>query len=129
MEYLSDKQKVALAKQFNLIVRAISDFQLTNWGERNKAEFDTLFHKERELLLHVEHLLNRGTILISDDPSGLVIDVENFGEDLRMQLKYCNLNTANELISRSLILASSIFGFAPNFHEKPQKKIAQLYVA
>jgi len=111
---LSDRQKVALAKQFNLIVRAINDFQLTNWVKREELEFRELVKKEKEILLFVEHLLDRSTYIINEEPSTLVIDVENFSEDLKMKLKYSKLKQALNFASRATILASSISGFAPS---------------
>ena len=113
MDSLSNRQKVALAKQFNLIVRAINDFQLSNWGKREEFEFKELVKIEKEILLFVEHLLESSTYIINEEPSSLVIDIENFSEDLKMQLKYSKLPQALNLASRATILASSISGFAP----------------
>jgi len=124
---LSNRQKVALAKQFNLIVRAINDFQLLNWAKREETEFVELVKKEKEILFFVERLLDRSTCIINDEPSLLVVDVANFSEDLKMQLKYSKLGQALNLISRATLLASSISGFAPSHSKSNSRSFVKYY--
>ncbi len=75
MDSLSNKDKVALAKQFNIIVRAINEYQVNNWAMRDEQEFKELIKKEKEILLFVEQLLDRSTNVLFDEPSSLVVDV------------------------------------------------------
>ncbi len=115
LDNLTNKDKVALAKQFNLIVRAINDFQINNWVKRDEDQFRELIKKEKEILFFVERLLDRSTNVLHDAPSILVVEVENFSEDLKMQLKYSTLDQALNIVSRTILLASSIFGCAPSY--------------
>ena len=127
MDSLSNKDKVALAKQFNIIVRAINEYQVNNWAMRDEQEFKELIKKEKEILLFVEQLLDRSTNVLFDEPSSLVVDVENFSEDVKMQLKYSKLKQASNLATRTTLLASSIFGYLPDTKKRTSLSEIEYY--
>lgn len=113
MDYLSNKEKIALAKQFNLVVRAINEFQVENWKNLEEHGFKELIKTEKEILFFVECFLLSTESIFYEKPAALVIEVEKFCEDLKSELKCCNVHRATTLVSRASLLASSIYGLSP----------------
>jgi hypothetical protein len=127
VENLSLRQKLALAKQLNLIVRAINDYQLSNWDKRNDPLFNDLMQNEKDFLFLVEYLLDNTTEIITEEPIYMVIDCENFSEDLRVRLKKCKLIQAVDLISRSIIIISTVLGFNQFVQNISRREIFNIY--
>ncbi len=123
MDSLSNNDKIALARQFNLVVRAINDYQIKNWRYLEEQGFKELIKKEKEILFFVEHLLLSSAIILYEEPDSLVIDVENFCNDLKSQLSYCKVDHAEKLVTRALLLASSISGLSPDFFKSREEMV------
>ncbi len=99
MEFLSNTDKVVLARQFNLIVRAINDYQISNWAKIDERDFNELIKKEREILSFVEQLLESSSPIQMNQLSSLVVDLECLSKDLRQHLKSSKLSKSSNLIS------------------------------
>ena len=100
MDSLSSSDKVALARQFNLIVRAINDYQVTNWTKLGEKDFNILIKKEREILHFVERLLESSAPIQFDELYLLVEDLEGFSKGFPLKLK-SNLPKTPNLTSKS----------------------------
>ncbi len=123
MDSLSNNDKIALARQFNLVVRAINDYQIKNWKNLEEQAFKELIKKEKEILFFVEHLLLSSANILYEEPASLVIDVENFCKDLKSELSFCKLDHAEKLVSRAVLLASSISGLSPDFFKLREQMV------
>jgi len=108
VENLTNKQKVAIARQFNLIVRTINDFQIAHWAERELTEFEVLLRIEKEILFYVEKLLENSRNVFAEEPSGVVLEAEKFCSDFNRQLKSNRLNKIIESSAKALFLLQSI---------------------
>lgn len=111
MDHLSERDKVALARQFNLIVRAFNEYQIKNWAKLCDHDFDVLIKKEKQILQFVERLLNSATKVNYKKPSSLVAEVESFSDDLKKRLENSQLPEATNLLSNTSVLASAILSY------------------
>ena len=108
MYNLSYKQKLSIARQLNLVVRTINDFQLVNWKKRNETVFNELQNGEKKILSFAGCLVEDLACVSVSDPVVFVNEIVNFIDDLRIQLKYCQLNEAVDLITKSNQIFASI---------------------
>ncbi|MCT4647229.1 MAG: hypothetical protein N4A74_19730 [Carboxylicivirga sp.] len=114
MEQLNAQQLMEIAKQLKVIARAINNFQIDNWGDLTREQFNSLNKTERDILLSVQDILAQSVIVLAENSTSLIQSVTDLSNKIDHKLKQINnINKAIKIATASVFLVSAIISQNP----------------